>query len=330
MKMCAAVRRGFDEIWERPVADRETDHLDRPLGIITQQMDNDIHRFQKENDLKVDGYMRPRGETINALVQKVAAKQVSQQAKGKSLPSSSKPPAKTQDQELAVPAPPAYRKEVFQGKRRQEWEDFYRNVENRKDLSQGEKRMIQDIFAAEGGMDVHSGSGAFAGVLPSTLEKHIEQGKVPDIVAKHGDKVKNTDLDADDLVEIYKSHLNDSMSSAIKGYNDRNPKAQVDATKLLEKLGDKVGGAVADTLFKNAGKEGSEIIIKAINKTLPQANKLASPSGFGSETYSALEKISRDKGKSKAFLESLAVVRVSEELNGKNEKDRIYYPVLRK
>lgn len=131
---------------------------------------------------------------------------------------------------------------------------------------------MRDIFAAEGGRDSHPDSGAFAGILPSTLKNHIKQGKVPGIVTKHGNKVENTKLDSNDLVEIYKSHLNDTMSSAIKGHNDRNPHEKTDSIKLLGNLGSKLGGAVADTMFVN-GNEGAKMVQNALNKHLPDGKK---------------------------------------------------------
>lgn len=316
-------RSGFDKLRQRPAAERETDHLGRPLGIITQQIDDDIRHFQKENDLKIDGYMRPGGETITALVKTVAAKQQArQQPAAKPEPQSSKPPVKPEEQEVAVPKPPAYRQEVFKGDRRQEWEEFYRSVENREDLSQAEKRIIQDIFAAEGGRDSHKETGAFAGVLPSTLKNHIKQGKVPGIVAKHSDKVENTKLDANDLVEIYKSHLNDTMSSAIKGYNSRNPDEKVDATKLLGKLGNKLGGAVADTMFVN-GNVGAEMVQNALNKYLPEGKKITVTPAIGSGSYQALIEISKDEKKTNSFIETLGLIRKTEEQAP--DTSRIYY-----
>jgi hypothetical protein len=118
------------------------------------------------------------------------------------------------------------------------------------------------------------------------------------------------------------------MSSAIKGHNDRNPDDKVDATKLLEKLGDRVGGAVADTLFKNAGEFGGKMIQNSINKQLPKDKSITVGGGIGSQTYAKLQEIAKDPKKTQSFLESLALQRVLEEDNGKNEKPRIYHRVI--
>lgn len=313
------VRRVFDEILDRPAAQRETDPDGYPLGMITQQMDDDIRKFQKENDLKVDGYLKSGGETIMAMASQLQKKRDAAQPAGPAL---EQKPAERKTSEEAIPAPPNYRAEVFKGKRRAEWEEFNAKLEKRDDLSPAERRIMRDIFAAEGGMDSHPDSDAFAGVLPSTLENHIKQGKVPGIVAKHGDNIKNTNLDADDLVEIYKSHLNDTMSSAIKGYNSRNPNEKVDATKLLGKLGDKLGGAVADTMFVN-GNEGAEMIQNALNKYLPEEKTITVTPAIGSGSYQALIEISKDEKKTNSFIETLGLIRKTEERAP--DISRIYY-----
>lgn len=339
------VREALELLGDVPEEEREYDYQGRPLHIITQRMEDRITDFQRKNDLKADGILRPGGETIGAinkgLAIKNAAAAASAEAKSEGASDRPVPPpprkperaestvSKPATSEDDVPPVPEYRKEVFKGDRAQEWADFNKTVEGREDLSPVEKRMLRDIFAAEGGMDTHPGSGAHAGILPSTLKLHVDAGNLPDVVGKHGKDVKNTDLDMNDVVDVYKSHLDDTMRSAIKGYEIRNPDNPKNATQLLGDLGDKVGGAVADTLFKNAGKEGSKMIIKAINQNLPPADRLTDPQDIGSKTYGALTNIAADKGKTKSFLESLALIRVMQEKNGKNEMDRIYYPVLK-
>lgn len=209
-------------------------------------------------------------------------------------------PVEEKPVETSIPAPPDYRKEVFKGSRLSEWEEFNTTLEKREDLSPAERRIMRDIFAAEGGRDSHKDTNAFAGVLPSTLEDHIKQNKVPNIIAKHGRKPNNTDLDSNDLVEIYKSHLNSMMSSAIKGYEKDNAGKKADATKLLSGLNDKVGSAVADTLFKN--KDGVRSIQEAINKRLPQNEKTDIDGVYGSKTQKILEGLSKDPQESERFL----------------------------
>lgn len=312
------VRRTFDEMLNRPVAQRETDPAGRPLGIITQQMDDDIRTFQKDNDLKVDGYLEPGGETVMAMAAQLQKKQEA------AKPASPLPqkPAEEKPAQASIPAPPDYRKEVFKGSRRAEWEEFNATLEKREDLNPAQRQIMRDIFAAEGGRDSHPDSGAFAGILPSTLKNHIEQGKVPGIVTKHGNKVENTKLDSNDLVEIYKSHLNDTMSSAIKGHNDRNPHEKTDSIKLLGNLGSKLGGAVADTMFVN-GNEGAKMVQNALNKHLPDGKKITVTPAIGSGSYQALIEISKDEKKTNSFIETLGIIRKTEEQTP--DINRIYH-----
>lgn len=93
------VRNMLDILTERTEANRETDPEGRPLGMITQQMDDDIRTFQKDNDLKVDGYLEPGGETITAMAAQLKKKQEAAQT-----PSSSA--QKPAEEKKEVPFPP--------------------------------------------------------------------------------------------------------------------------------------------------------------------------------------------------------------------------------
>lgn len=95
--------------------------------------------------------------------------------------------------------------------------------------------------------------------------------------------------------------------------------------KMLGRLDNKVGDTVADTLFKNGTGDGPRFVIQAINANLPKDKQLTGPPGIGSKTYQALQDISADPKKAKSFLESLAYVRLKEESNDRNERDRIYH-----
>lgn len=54
---------------------RERDHVDRPLGIITRTLGGGIRDFQRDNDLKEDGFLNPGGETEASLVNSLRKKQ---------------------------------------------------------------------------------------------------------------------------------------------------------------------------------------------------------------------------------------------------------------
>lgn len=78
----------------------------RPVenGIIDQELDTAIHTFQKDKDLKVDGYMNPGGETEGALIRTIMSKAADNKKENESkplpspLPEKSKaPPDKTEE-----------------------------------------------------------------------------------------------------------------------------------------------------------------------------------------------------------------------------------------
>jgi peptidoglycan hydrolase-like protein with peptidoglycan-binding domain len=74
------VKKAFSELgyYKRPVEN----------GIIDQELDTAIHSFQKDKNLKVDGYMKPGGETERELLLSLnnkAEKKKSKQRKQKDL-----------------------------------------------------------------------------------------------------------------------------------------------------------------------------------------------------------------------------------------------------
>lgn len=70
------VRTGLEETGHLAAEEkRERDYMSRPLGIITRTLENGIRDFQRDNDLKEDGWLAPGGETEAALVQKLRQKQ---------------------------------------------------------------------------------------------------------------------------------------------------------------------------------------------------------------------------------------------------------------
>ena len=68
------VRKSFEDIDFVREEESEKDYQGRPLGIITRGLDETIKDFQAENNLRVDGYMTPGGETETALSQQLQAK----------------------------------------------------------------------------------------------------------------------------------------------------------------------------------------------------------------------------------------------------------------
>lgn len=53
----------------------ERDEENRPLGLVTRELDNSIRSFQRDHDLKKDGRLNPGGETETTLTQTAQQKQ---------------------------------------------------------------------------------------------------------------------------------------------------------------------------------------------------------------------------------------------------------------
>ena len=98
--------------------------------------------------------------------------------------------------------PPAYRRDVFKGERRTEWDDWSRILQFDKSLSSAEKKAFRDIFAAEGGMKKAPGGSAVAGILQKTLDTTKSLENTPEILAKYGKNPKTTDLELQDIKSV--------------------------------------------------------------------------------------------------------------------------------
>jgi len=68
------VRRGLEEAGYFNEGEKEREDSGRELGIITRNLDAGIRRFQRDNGLKEDGYLKPGGETESALAKRLNEK----------------------------------------------------------------------------------------------------------------------------------------------------------------------------------------------------------------------------------------------------------------
>lgn len=67
------VRTGLENLDVIDEEEKELDFQGKPLGIITRGLDTGIKKFQRDNDLKEDGVLKPGGETEAALKDKLFA-----------------------------------------------------------------------------------------------------------------------------------------------------------------------------------------------------------------------------------------------------------------
>lgn len=215
--------------------------------------------------------------------------------------------------------PPAYRRDVFKGERREEWDSWSRIVQFDSSLSSAEKKAFHDIFAAEGGMKKAPGGSAVAGILQGTLEDLIFKEKVNSLVIRKGKKITTENLDFHDIKDVYKGFFNQTFEGPAKTYNIENSNKTIQGYQLLGLIGnDKLSSSVADILFREGSSKGSEIIQKAIKLSDPDQDT-GRGATFGTMTLQALQKISKEPQKVKNFLEFSADARRL------NEKDRNDY-----
>lgn len=277
-----------------------TPYPDRPLFTA-------IRSFQKDNDLDVDGVMKPAGPTelklAEALKQKAAAP----------------------TQPLYVV--PAYRKDVFKGPRQTELNTWVKIVNDDPAIPRNLKKSFHDIYVAEGGMKQDPEGSAYAGILQDTLTKFYDQNLIQSVKKKYVTRIpKPFELNAEDIREVYKAYFNDTMKGAVKGYNkDKNPEQYKNGLQLLDDLKDEKGAAaVANVLFRHGSDKGAKYIQESINSALSKEDQIPTYGGMGSQTYNGLRKVLSDKSARRVFLNNLKNKNIAAD-EEKRELDRINY-----
>ncbi len=209
--------------------------------------------------------------------------------------------------------PPPYRRDVFKGERRTEWDDWSRILQLDKTLSGAEKKAFHDIFAAEGGMKKAPGGSAVAGILQTTLNDLITRKRVEPLVGRKGEEIKTDDLDLQDVKDVYKGFFNQHFEGPAKTYNLKSQKRAIEGYQILGLIGDpRIASSVADMLFREGSGKGSEIIQNSIRLSDPEQDT-GKGGAFGSMTLKALQEIAKDPRKARSFLEFSANARRREE-----------------
>ncbi len=209
--------------------------------------------------------------------------------------------------------PPAYRREVFKGQRRTEWDDWSRIVQLDKGLSSAEKQVFHDIFAAEGGMKKAPGGSAVAGILQATLDDLVQRERLNELVERKGEKIQTDNLDLQDVKDVYKGFYNLHLEGPAKTYNLKNPKNSIQGYQILGLIGDpRMASSVADMLFREGPGRGAEIIRHSVRLADPEQDT-GKGGSFGSMTLKALQEIAKDPRKTRSFLEFSANARRQDE-----------------
>lgn len=208
----------------------------------------------------------------------------------------------------SVIAPPLYKKDVFAGKRADEWNGWVKRIEEDKELSSAEKKAFQEIYAFEGGMEKPKGANntAFAGIIQGTLDGLKDYGVVDGVTARRGQKVKSTELNQEDIHDVYKGYFSD----VFKGAAETAGFTKNEGYKILGTIGDdEVAAAFADVLFRDDYMKTSRLAQKSLNAALPESEKISEEGGAGSDTFKALRKVAKDKKMKRIFLDKLGDLR---------------------
>lgn len=165
--------------------------------------------------------------------------------------------------------PPDWKKDTLSAQG-DAWTKFNDAVGKLPGISDNERFIYGQLFAAEGGNAIDPNSGASSGITKQTLEDARAANVVPGLA-----KVKSpSTLNADQRAGIMRWYFDTWM-------------AQAGGHAALDKIDDQLAaGALADTMYRHGNSAGTKLIQQAINQV--NGNKaLAVDGGMGMETLAA-------------------------------------------
>ncbi|KAA0687163.1 hypothetical protein [Azospirillum brasilense] len=195
------------------------------------------------------------------------------------------------------------------------WESFNEALARVPDLSPNQRLIYAEIFAMEGGMTTHPGSGAASGITQDILDRAKED--LPGL-----EKVRTPDqLTVGQRAAIYPYYFDDVLRT-------------VGGRRALDKIGnDEAAAALADTLFRFGRSRGTEIIQDAMNRVFRENGYPEMPTDgqMGPGTLAAHSYLAGD-GKLAERLSYYLVNRRIEQLGSQKnkEEDRSNYFSFRK
>jgi hypothetical protein len=181
------------------------------------------------------------------------------------------------------------------------------------------KKSFSRYFRRRGRNEKGAGRIGGRGHIAKTLDSTKSPDNTPGIYARYGKNPKTTDLELPDIKEVYKGFFNDVFKGPAEKLKEKNKTTAIKGYQILGLIGnDRLSSSVADILFREGTTKGSELILKAIQLTDPNADT-GTGTAFGSKTLTALQEIAKDHGKTRNFLEFSANARRTD------EKDRNDY-----
>lgn len=214
---------------------------DGPTGIYGQPLGDRIEKLQRENGLKTDGTLNPRGPTIRLLKKQIAGADEDPQKT---------PTATRQAAPASFPAIPDYKKDIIAAQGNT-WAEWGKPVNKLPDIGNNERRAYAEIFAAEGGNRPDPGSPTVvSGITPIQWEDLLQYGHLPPNLKRK----KPEDLTIGEKAIVYREIM-DRTLHAVGGH------------AALERLPDgEVAAALADPLFRNGMSGGAIVIQRAVEK----------------------------------------------------------------
>jgi hypothetical protein len=183
-----------------------------------------------------------------------------------------------------IPPKPAYKKDVVSDSTWRDWIGALAKA----GFSDTQRRVYQEIFAAEGG-NTPDGE-RVSGIGPKTIKDLIAKKALPRTMSD----LNPSDLTADQKVTVYRAYL----ENAFRHVTGKNT--------ALDRIGDdQAAAALADTLFRHGGgKPGNRIVQNAINDVVP--GRVAVDGVLGNDTLAAYGELAREPATKRALLDALA------------------------
>jgi len=249
--------------------------------------------LRKSLDLHADG--DPRDPYRKSLDKVKEEREQLAQAAGSSAASAGttkapRAPKRPQPSQSGVPtsAPPipTYKDQFIDPS---EWKDWYDTLEA-SGLSENQKTVFREIFAAEGGL-ARDGD-TVAGITRNTIDittdqTNISKGTLP------------KDLTDEERILVYEAFL-----------NRKEYFGSVQGIERLDELDDsKAAAALADTLFRHGSGEGTRIIQGAINETAEQVGlpvEVDIDGRFGSRTFMMFKRMANADNTKNVLLDNIA------------------------
>jgi lysozyme family protein len=204
---------------------------------------------------------------------------------------------------------PAYKSGVFTNPAKNPpgtFQKFTGAVGNLAGATATETRIYQEIFAAEGGVDV-APNGASSGITRTTLDDTIRRGEFGAVPQG----TRPDQLTIDQRAAFYRAYFDDVLGAAAAALSTgRGPQGPtLKGHDLLNEISNPfAAAAIADALFHHGRGAGTRVIQQAIKDVNP-TDPIGIDGKIGPKTFEALLATVSDPAKMAPLLDALAIRR---------------------